>query len=182
MDPDEFTALYRREAELVLLFLTRRTFDPEVALELTAETFAEAWRSRRGLRGTSDGERGAWLVTIARRCLARWLERGRLERRALQRLSVQLPAFHEDDLAAIERRAGLGARREELWRGLARLSAEQREALELRVVQERPYPAVARALGVSEPAARARVSRGLRALARALDAPYDPRFPQPETR
>jgi RNA polymerase sigma-70 factor (ECF subfamily) len=47
------------------------------------------------------------------------------------------------------------------------LSVEQREALWLRVVEERPYPEVSRALGLTEQAARARVSRGLRALRRA---------------
>jgi len=49
------------------------------------------------------------------------------------------------------------------------LPAEQREALQLRVVDELDYPTVADRLGVSEVAARARVSRALRALAGALD-------------
>jgi RNA polymerase sigma-70 factor (ECF subfamily) len=53
---------------------------------------------------------------------------------------------------------------------LGRLSDEQREALQLRVVEETPYEEVARRLGVSEQAARARVSRGLRTLQRALAA------------
>jgi RNA polymerase sigma factor (sigma-70 family) len=53
---------------------------------------------------------------------------------------------------------------------LERLSEEQRDALQLRVVEEMPYEEVARRLGVSEPAARARVSRGLRSLQRALAA------------
>jgi RNA polymerase sigma-70 factor (ECF subfamily) len=39
----------------------------------------------------------------------------------------------------------------------------------LRVVDELPYPDVAARLGISEQAARARVSRALRALAGALD-------------
>jgi RNA polymerase sigma-70 factor (ECF subfamily) len=54
---------------------------------------------------------------------------------------------------------------------LASLGADQREALQLRVVDELPYIVVAQRLGVSEATARARVSRGLRALARALDQP-----------
>jgi len=36
-DPDAFVALYERDAEAVLVFLTRRTLDVEVALDLTAE-------------------------------------------------------------------------------------------------------------------------------------------------
>jgi RNA polymerase sigma-70 factor (ECF subfamily) len=41
-------------------------------------------------------------------------------------------------------------------------------AIELRIVRELPYPEVAAELGVSEQTARARVSRGLRALRQAM--------------
>jgi len=137
-------------------------------VELTAETFARAYVSWRGLRGGSPQERQAWLYTIARRTLARYLRRGRVERRALQRLGVQMPSVHEDDLALIEERAGLHELRHALGEQLARLSREQRRALELRIVEDRPYAEVAQDLGISEVAARARVSRGLRALGCAL--------------
>ena len=82
----------------------------------------------------------------------------------------------EDDVAGIDRRAGLAELRAALAVELARLSVEQRDALRLRVVEERSYAQVADALGISEQAARARVSRGLRALARALepDRPVEP--------
>lgn len=166
----EFDDLYRRESEGILVFLARRTFDPEVALELTAETFAQAYLGWRGVRGSSRQERQAWLYTIARRRLSRYLRRGRVERRALMRLGIQTPVAHEDDVALIEERAGLAQLRAALSGELERLSADQRRALELRIVQEQPYAAVARDLGISELAARARVSRGLRALACALDA------------
>ena len=56
------------------------------------------------------------------------------------------------------------------WREhLGRLAPTQRSAVELRVVRELPYPDVADRLGISEQAARARVSRALRALGSALD-------------
>jgi RNA polymerase sigma factor (sigma-70 family) len=168
-DVGEFDALYRRESEGLLLFFARRTFDAEVALDLTAETFAQAYLGWHRLRGTSREERQAWLYTIARRRLSRYLRRGRVERRALTRLGIQTPAAHEDDLALVEERAGLAQLRAALGRELAYLSSDQRRALELRVVQERPYRDVARDLGISEPAARARVSRALRALGRVLD-------------
>jgi len=165
----EFDDLYQRESEGLLVFFTRRTFDPETALDLTAETFAQAYVGWRRLRGRSPEERQAWLYTIARRQLSRYLRRGRVEREALLRLGIQMPVVHEDDLRLIERRAELSELRRALGEELERLSAEQRRALELRVVQERPYAEVAREMGISEPAARARVSRGLRTLGRALD-------------
>ena len=49
------------------------------------------------------------------------------------------------------------------------LSGDQREALRLRVIDELPYPEIAESLGVSEQTARARVSRGLRRLADAVE-------------
>ncbi len=154
---------------MVLVFLARRTLDAAIAADLTAETFAQAFRSWPRLQGRSEPEVRAWLFTVARRQVSRYLRRGRVERRALQRLGIRLPALHEDDVAAVDERAGLGELRAALGVELARLSAEQREALRLRVVEERSYAEVALVLGVSEQAVRARVSRGLRALAGALE-------------
>jgi RNA polymerase sigma-70 factor (ECF subfamily) len=168
-DADAFAALYDREARTVLVFIARRTLDPEVALDLTAETFAQAFRGRRRFRGTTEMEERAYLFTIAKRQIARYHRRGVVERRALEAMGAELPVAHEDDLREIEEAAGLDGLRSALGDELARLSAEQRAALQLRVVEERPYDEVAERLGVSEQTARARVSRGLRALAAALE-------------
>jgi RNA polymerase sigma-70 factor (ECF subfamily) len=74
-----------------------------------------------------------------------------------------------DEIAEVDRCAGLPELRELLGTELARLTADQREALRLRVVEERSYEEVAASLGVSEATARARVSRGLRAMGAALE-------------
>jgi RNA polymerase sigma factor (sigma-70 family) len=169
-DPEGFVPFYRQEAEALLLFLTRRTLDGEVALDLTAETFAQAWRGWPRLRDDSREEMRAWLFTIARRQLSHYLRRGHAQRTAVRRLGIRTPNVHEDDLHAIEDAAGLEDVRLQLKVQLRRLSRAQREALQLRVVEEMPYEDVALRLGVSEQAARARVSRGLRALQRALAA------------
>lgn len=167
-DADAFAELYRSESEAVLIFLTRRTLDGETALDLTAETFAIAMRSWRTLRGLGHEQRRAWLFTVARRQLSHYLRRASVERRATHKLGIQAPRISQDDLALIERRAGLEELRAVLGRELASLSAEQREALSMRVVQERSYEEIAATLGVSEQTVRARVSRGLRRLGRAL--------------
>lgn len=161
--------LYRDESERVLMFLTRRTWDAEVALELTAETFALAIGSWRRLGGLAPEQQRAWLFTVARRQLARYARRARVERRAIERLGMQVPGPGAEDVAEIERRAGLEELRTLLAGELSRLSSGQREALRLRVVQERPYEEVAALLGVSEQTARARVSRALRKLGDALE-------------
>lgn len=174
-DVEAFCELYRREGESVLLFLTRRTWDGELALELTAETFAVALASWGKVARLAAEQQRAWLFTVARRLVSRYVRRARVERRAIQRLGMQVPHVEHDDLAAIERRAGLPELRSALKRELGRLSGAQREALRLRVVEERGYDEIAALLGVSEPTVRARVSRGLRKLSTALEAPDTPR-------
>jgi RNA polymerase sigma factor (sigma-70 family) len=170
-DAEAFSELYRREGESVLIFLTRRTWDGETALELTAETFALALRSWRKLGALGREQQRAWLFTVARRQLSRYLRRATVERRAVQRLGMQIPQVEHDDLLLIERRAGLPELRRVVELELSRLSSAQREALRLRVVEERSYEELAACLDISEQTARARVSRGLRALGRALE-PY----------
>jgi RNA polymerase sigma factor (sigma-70 family) len=170
-DADAFSELYRREGESVLIFLTRRTWDGETAVELTAETFAVALRSWRKLRSLAPEQQRAWLFTVARRQLGRYLRRASVERKAVRRLGMQIPTVDHDDLLWIERRAGLPELRRALELELTRLSPAQRDALRLRVIEERSYKEIALQLGVSEQTVRARVSRGLRALAHALE-PY----------
>jgi RNA polymerase sigma-70 factor (ECF subfamily) len=169
LDADAFAALYDEMVDNVTIFIARRTLDAELALDLTAETFAQAFRGRKSFRGTTEAELRAWLYTIARRQVSRYHRRGAVERRALEALGATMPEVSEDDLREIEELAGLDTLRTVLGDELQRLSHDQREALRLRVVEERPYPEVADALGVSEQTARARVSRGLRSLARALE-------------
>lgn len=167
-DAAGFSSFYEREGEAVLRFLVRRTLDVELAVDLTAETFALALRSWRKLSGLGVEQRRAWLFTVASRLLSRFARRARVERRAVERLRIRVPEVHQDDLALIEERCGLPGLRGALGAELARLSAQQRAALQLRVVEERSYAEVAQCLGVTEQTARARVSRGLRALSSAL--------------
>jgi RNA polymerase sigma-70 factor (ECF subfamily) len=168
-DPQIFALFYRRHFYPVLAFITRRVWDAEVALDLTAESFAQAYAARQRFRGTTPQEAEAWIFRIARRQLARYLRRGRLERRSLTRLGIEVPHLDAERRERIEELAGLDGVRALLRRELASLSAAQREALQLRVVDELSYAEVARHLEITEQAARLRVSRGLRALARALE-------------
>jgi DNA-directed RNA polymerase specialized sigma24 family protein len=61
-----FAAFYRDHSRAVLVFFTRRTYDVEAALDLTAETFAQAFASRRRLRVDTDAQAGAWLSPPSR--------------------------------------------------------------------------------------------------------------------
>jgi RNA polymerase sigma factor (sigma-70 family) len=164
---DDFADLYDRHARTLVLFFQRRTYDPEAAVDLMAETFAAAFRDRGSFRGSEAAAIG-WLFGIARHQLSSYYRRGAVERRALARLGVERRALTDAELERIEQLAGTSALRGEVARALDGLSADLRQAVELRVVQERPYDEVARLLRVSEPTARQRVSRALRQLGRAV--------------
>ena len=163
-------SLYVGQRDLLLGYLVRRTADPELALELLAETFAQAVASERRFRGRSEDDAVAWLYGIGKKQLALYYRRGRCERRALKRLGIEPEPPSPEVLAEVARRAELQELREELAAAMATLSPATREAVRLRVVDELPYRDLAQALGITETAARVRVSRGLSALAGLLDA------------
>jgi RNA polymerase sigma-70 factor (ECF subfamily) len=165
----DFAAFYAEHAEPVLVFLARRCLDPEVAVDLMAETFAQAYAGRRRFRGQCEAEAAGWIFAIARHQLSGYFKRGRAERKAIRRLGIEVPPVEPDDLDRIEELAGLGPLRFAVSAEFERLSPDQRDALQLRLIDELPYPDVARALSISESTARARVSRGLRRLAASLE-------------
>jgi RNA polymerase sigma factor (sigma-70 family) len=165
----DIAALYGRHCDELLVFLLRRTRDTEVALDLWGEMFAQALGSRRRYRGHTDEEAAAWLFSIARRQLARYYRRGSAERRAMQRLGIERPPLNPEIEVELIRRAGLDDLRQTLAAAVATLPDDARQAIALRILDELPYPDVAAQLAISEQAARMRVSRGLRALARLLD-------------
>jgi RNA polymerase sigma-70 factor (ECF subfamily) len=171
LDDDHLSAAYRRDSRRLLVWLTRRTYDAQLAVDLVGETYARALAARRRYTGDpADAEAvAAWTWGIARHVLQDALRRGHAEQRALRRLGVEPPHLEPEELRRIEELAELGSLRSALAGALGELSDDQREAVRLRVVDEMEYAAIAVRLGISEPTARARVSRGLRALALALD-------------
>jgi RNA polymerase sigma factor (sigma-70 family) len=169
--PSAFSRVYEAKARELLTFFVRRTFDVEVARDLTAETFAQAFEHRRRFRGKTDAEAAAWLYGIARHQLARYARTGVIHRKAVARLGVDVPAVSEDDHHRIVELAGLADLRKTVADAFAALPPAQREALRLRVIDEHAYPDVAAALGVSEETARARVSRALRRIADVTEQP-----------
>jgi len=150
-----------------VVFLSRRVYDPEIAVDLVAETYAAAFAVRDQFRGQDDADAVAWLYGIARHQLNRFYRRGNVERRALERLAVERRPLTDPEYERIEELAGIADLRAATAAALERLSPEHREVVRLRVIEEQSYGEVARALGISEQAARARLSRALRELAAA---------------
>jgi RNA polymerase sigma-70 factor (ECF subfamily) len=164
----DLQSLYANHRDDLLAYLARRTADPEAALDLLAETFAQAVASQRKFK--ADGDPVGWLYGIAKKQLALFYRRGRIEQRALSRLGIEREPPSPEVLAEITHRAGLQALRVELQAAMTTLSPSTQEALRMRVVEELSYRDLSRRLGITEGAARVRVSRGLAALAGALDA------------
>ena len=167
LDLDHLARLYEEHAADLVRFFARRTFQADVAVDLVAETFAQALAHRDQFRGASDGEALAWLFGIARHELGTYFRRGVVARRAMAQLGLTVPALTGADFERVEELADLRAQREVVAQALAELSIDHREALRLRIVEEQSYAEVARRLGTTEGTARARVSRALRALAQA---------------
>lgn len=168
-EPEQFVAFYRHHFDLVLAYLTRRVYDADLALDLAAESFAQAYVGRRSFRGNTPQEAEAWIYRIAQRQLSRYLRRGKLERKALAKLGLEVPVLDDQGRADIEKLADLDGLGALLRPELLRLTTAQQDALHLRVVDELPYSDVAEQLGISQQAARLRVSRGLRVLAASLE-------------
>ena len=167
-DAGAFRVLYDRHSAAILSYFYRRTFEAHTAADLTAETFAVAFE-RRG-RYRFQGPPGVgWLYGIARRELAGYRRRRRIELRAVQRLGVQLPALDEESIERIEAHVDNQAYRRQLEEALGRLSVGQRRAVQLRVADDLDYRSLAAELGCSEATARVRVHRGLTRLADLLE-------------
>jgi RNA polymerase sigma-70 factor (ECF subfamily) len=167
IEPGAFAVLYRRHAEDLLRYFARRTLDPEAAAELTAETFAQAFASRTSYRDT--GANGvAWIYGVARHQLGRFFRSGRVDRDARRRLGMPERELPPTDYERIEDLVDFAPIRDAIEDALETLREDQRETLRLRVIEELPYPEIARRLACSEQNARQRVSRGLRRLALVL--------------
>jgi RNA polymerase sigma factor (sigma-70 family) len=163
-DAEAFAAFYDAYHERVLVFLTRRVLDVDTAFDLLSETFATALERRGQFRGSTVQEEQGWLFSIARSELSHFWRDGRVERSALARLGVPVPGLTDPEIERIEELAGIAGLTAQLAYAMLTLPEDQRLAVELRVVHEYEYDDVAGRLGVSVQAARARVSRGLRAL------------------
>jgi RNA polymerase sigma factor (sigma-70 family) len=156
-DAESFDLFYRRHATTLLGFFQRRTHDPEIAADLTSETFAAALAGRRRYRRDAGGAT-AWLFGIAVRKLADAQRRGYAERRMCRRLGLERLELTDADIERIESLGEISA--PALLEGLAPV---QREAIQAHVIDERDYAEIAVELETSEAVVRKRVSRGLAA-------------------
>lgn len=158
-DADAFAIVYDRHAAAVFAWARSRAGDH--AADLTAEVFARAWLCRGSFRDQADGSAFPWLCGIAGNVLRDSLRRRQVEDRARRRLGLPASVAPDPEYEAVECRLSLP---EAALQAIAQLSEPERELLDLRVVQERPYTEIAERLRCTPQAARLRVSRALRRL------------------
>jgi RNA polymerase sigma-70 factor (ECF subfamily) len=162
-DPEAFGAFYRRHVDEILAFFRVRTGDPELAADLMAETFAAAMLAAPRFKPRREPA-VAWLFTIARHKLIDSWRRGRVEDAARRKLRLEPMELDDGGLARIDALVDQERDPNPLTELMHRLPTDQREALRLRVLDERDYEDIARELQCSEAVIRQRVSRATRSL------------------
>ncbi|HXG41649.1 MAG TPA: sigma-70 family RNA polymerase sigma factor [Dehalococcoidia bacterium] len=148
----DFEELYRRHHRRVLAYIRRQVNDPELAQDLAADTFLQAFLGFHRLQRLEAGL--SWLLTISRRTVSAYLRHHR--RLSLQpwgwptaEVSDPCQGLEEEELAAA------------LHQAVRSLPARQREALLLRFVHGLPGPQVARVMGIQHGTARLLLHRAI---------------------
>jgi RNA polymerase sigma factor (sigma-70 family) len=167
-DPDAFAVFYRRHAGAVLTFFWNRTACAETAADLAAETFAQAYLSRRRYR-PGPAPATAWLFAIARHQFSHYVRSASVASRGRARLGMRVGAHSSEELDRVEELADFANHRDTIHQALTRLSTALGDAVRFRVIDELSYDDVAERLGCTPAAARQRVARGLDQLATELE-------------
>lgn len=166
-DAEAFAALYEQHAPEIHRYLMRQVHGRrELAEDLTAEVFLKVFE-RIGSYQARGLPFGAWVYRVARNHTIDHLRAQRT--RAADSLERAPEAAEVADRDAA-RDYGQVLDHLTLGPALARLSPEQRRALELRFLDGLPTAATAAIMGKTEHAVKKLQSRGLGALRRILEA------------
>lgn len=143
-DTTDLAGAFASHERRIYTYFRRMVGDPDVARDLSQETFVRALRG--ATRYSGDAPVHAWLLGIAHNVFREWLRTGRRER----------PAERVDPGDTV---AGPSPERLDVERTLARLDPEHREVLVLRFSLDLSGDEVARLLGITHDAVRQRVAR-----------------------
>jgi RNA polymerase sigma factor (sigma-70 family) len=162
-DPEAFGTFFRRHVRGVLGFFRRRGASAEVALDLTAETFAAALEASARYELRPEPARN-WLYGIAWNKLYEAQRRGWAEDSVRRALGMAPIVLTDEGIERIEALAGSPA--VELMESLP---SPQRDAVRARVIDGRSYEEIADEVRCSASVVRKRVSRGLRTMRSRLE-------------
>jgi RNA polymerase sigma-70 factor (ECF subfamily) len=150
LDPaSQFKELYEREYRAVFRTVRAMVFDPNLAEDLSQETFVRAYRSRDRYRPT--GPVGAWLHRIAVNVTISHLRREKLSRLLAPRLLMGPGTGGYERIEA----------KTLLERALARLSPRVRAAVVLHYYHGYTRDEVARILGIPSGTVASRIAKAM---------------------
>ena len=152
---EAFERLYALLSPLVNAYLLSLTHDPQLAQDLSQETFMQIHWSRRTYR--PDSPVRPWALAIARH--VHLMHRRAAGRRAQREAAAALP-----EEAAMPAEAPPSIERERIVHALGQLSSDRREAVVLHHVRGLSFKEIAARLGIRAGAAKVRASRGIAAL------------------
>jgi RNA polymerase sigma-70 factor (ECF subfamily) len=165
-DAEAFGELYDRYVDLVYRYIYYRVGTPQLAEDLTSETFLRALR--RITSFTWQGrDVGAWFVTIARNLIADHYKSGRY------RLEMTTDDVSESGASQLvedgPENSVLGAMQNKvLLEAVKQLNAEQQECIVLRFLQGLSVAETAEVMGKNDGAIKALQYRAIRSLGRLL--------------
>ncbi len=150
-DRSALDTLVQKYQARIARYLLHLVHDPELALDLTQDTFIEAFRGIHNLR--SDLALGAWLYRIATHQAFRSHRRGR-------RITwLSLTHYEDSSHATIEAPDNAVMYRELVQLALAQLPKDRAACLLLHIKEGFSYNEVAAIVGISPEAARKRIAR-----------------------
>ena len=141
--------IYQQHAQMVYRYLLSLTQDPDLAEELTQETFCQTIKSVGKFRG--DSRMSTWLCSIARRQLARYQHR----HPPTTELAETIPAGTDPEREVL---AGMGHMA--VLRALHDLPEPYREVMYLRLFGDLSFGSIGEILGKTENWARVTYYRG----------------------
>jgi RNA polymerase sigma-70 factor (ECF subfamily) len=168
-DVTAFEALYRGHQTGIYTFIRSQVREPELAADLTQQTFVRAWQSLPRLRAV--GAFRGWLHRIAMNLVRDELKSGRA------RLEVPASVLPDDQLGASALVAGPDEQvvsrelRGAVWSALAELPPDQCIAVVMHHIEGMSVSEIAQAAGVRPGTVMSRLARGRAALRKRL-SPY----------
>jgi RNA polymerase sigma-70 factor (ECF subfamily) len=148
---EAFEALYRSHQAGIYTFILSQVREPELAADLTQETFVRAWQSLPRLR--KAGAFRGWLHRIAANLVRDEVKSGRARADAAE--------GPEAMLASQERKGAV-------WAALAELPAQQRAAVVMHHVEGMSMTEIAEATGVRPGTVMSRLARAREAVRKRL--------------
>lgn len=163
-DADAFGQLYDRYMTSIFRFVHARVGSPQLAEDITSDTFLRALRSIHSY--TWQGKDfAAWLTTIARNLIADHYK----SRRTQLEMVTDLPPERASTQPAPDTDVLAGISTQTLMRAVNSLPAEQRDCILMRFIQELSIAETAQALGKSEGAVKQLQLRAVRRLAKVVE-------------